>query len=92
MLRSVSNYGTGKSTSAEMIARDRGADFDDIHFVRVNGSQFGDVRKSSLLQNAMQWGIINHKTPVLIVDEVDVLSKESQIGYAHSSTLGSIVR
>ena len=72
-------YGTGKSTAAEMIARDRGADFDDIHFVRLNGSQFGDVRKSSLLQNAMQWGIINYKTPVLIVDEVDVLSKESQI-------------
>ena len=72
-------YGTGKSTAAEMIARDRGVNFDDIHFVRVNGSQFGDLRKSSLLQNAMQWGTISNKTPVLIVDEVDVLSNESQI-------------
>ena len=27
----------------------------------------------------MQWGVINHQTPVLIVDEVDVLSKENQL-------------
>ena len=28
----------------------------------------------------MQWGVINHPTPVLIIDEVDVLTKEQQLG------------
>lgn len=72
-------YGTGKSTAVEMIARDRGATKSDIHYVQVNGSHFNDVRKSGVLQNAMQWGIINHQTPVLIVDEVDVISKDNQL-------------
>lgn len=72
-------YGTGKSTAVELIARDRGAAKSDIHYVQVNGSQFADIRKSSILVNAMQWGVINHQTPVLIVDEVDVLSKENQL-------------
>ncbi|WP_391481676.1 ATP-binding protein [Nereida sp. NH-UV-3] len=72
-------YGTGKSTAVELIAHDRGAAKSDIHYVHANGSQFGELRKSSLLLNAMQWGVINHQTPVLIVDEVDVLSKENQL-------------
>ena len=72
-------YGTGKSTAVELIARDRGAAKSDIHYVHTNGSQFADVRKSSMLVNAMQWGVINHQTPVLIVDEVDVLSKDNQL-------------
>lgn len=72
-------YGTGKSTAIELIARDRGAAKSDIHYVHANGSQFSELRKSSLLLNAMQWGVINHQTPVLIVDEVDVLSKENQL-------------
>ena len=72
-------YGTGKSTAVELIARDRGAAKSDIHYVHTNGSQFADVRKSSMLVNAMQWGVINHQTPVLIVDEVDILSKENQL-------------
>jgi replication-associated recombination protein RarA len=72
-------YGTGKSTAVELIARDRGAAKSDIHYVQINGSQFADVRKSSMLVNAMQWGVINHQTPVLIVDEVDILSKENQL-------------
>ena len=72
-------YGTGKSTAVELIARDRGAAKSDIHYVHTNGSQFSELRKSSLLLNAMQWGVINHQTPVLIVDEVDVLSKENQL-------------
>ena len=72
-------YGTGKSTAVELIARDRGAAKSDIHYVQVNGSQFADVRKSSMLINAMQWGVINHQTPVLIFDEVDILSKENQL-------------
>ena len=72
-------YGTGKSTAVELIARDRGAAKSDIHYVHTNGSQFGELRKSSMLVNAMQWGVINHQTPVLIVDEVDILSKENQL-------------
>ena len=72
-------YGTGKSTAVELIARDRGAAKSDIHYVKVNGSQFADIRKNSTLVNAMQWGVINHQTPVLIVDEVDILSKENQL-------------
>ena len=72
-------YGTGKSTAVELIARDRGAAKSDIHYVQTNGSQFGELRKSSMLVNAMQWGVINHQTPVLIVDEVDILSKENQL-------------
>jgi replication-associated recombination protein RarA len=72
-------YGTGKSTAVELIARDRGAAKSDIHFVHTNGSQFGELRKSSMLINAMQWGVINHQTPVLVVDEVDILSKENQL-------------
>ena len=72
-------YGTGKSTAVELIARDRGAAKSNIHFVHTNGSQFADVRKSSMLVNAMQWGVINHQTPVLIVDEVDIPSKENQL-------------
>lgn len=72
-------YGTGKSTAVELIARDRGAAKSDIHYVHTNGSQFADIRKSSMLVNAMQWGVINHQTPVLIVDEVDILSKENQL-------------
>ena len=72
-------YGTGKSTAVELIARDRGAAKSDIHYVQTNGSQFGELRKSSTLVNAMQWGVINHQTPVLIVDEVDILSKENQL-------------
>ena len=72
-------YGTGKSTAVELIARDRGAAKSDIHYVRVNGSQFAEIRKSSTLINAMLWGVINHLTPVLIVDEVDMLSKENQL-------------
>ena len=72
-------YGTGKSTAIELIAHDRGAAKSDIHYVHANGSQFSELRKSSLLLNAMQWGVINHQTPVLIVDEVDVLSKENQL-------------
>ena len=72
-------YGTGKSTAVEMIARDRGATKSDIHYVHINGSQFNDVRKNGLLHNAMQWGVINHQTPVLIVDEADVLSKDNQL-------------
>ena len=72
-------YGTGKSTAVELIARDRGAAKSDIHYVHTNGSQFGELRKSSMLVNAMQWGVINHQTPVLIVDGVDVLSKENQL-------------
>ena len=69
----------GKSTAVELIARDRGAAKSDIHYVHTNGSQFGELRKSSMLVNAMQWGVINHQTPVLIVDEVDILSKENQL-------------
>ena len=72
-------YGTGKSTAVELIARDRGAAKSDIHYVHTNGSQFGELRKSSMLVNAMQWGVINHQTPALIVDEVDILSKENQL-------------
>jgi replication-associated recombination protein RarA len=72
-------YGTGKSTAVELIARDRGAAKSDIHYVRVNGSQFAEIRKSSTLVNAMLWGVINPLTPVLIVDEVDMLSKENQL-------------
>ena len=72
-------YGTGKSTAVELIARDRGAAKSDIHYVHTNGSQFGELRKSSMLVNAMQWGVINHQTPVLIVDEVDIPSKENQL-------------
>ena len=72
-------YGTGKSTAVELIARDRGAAKSDIHYVHTNGSQFGELRKSSMLVNAMQWGVINHQTPVLIVDEVDIISKENQL-------------
>ena len=72
-------YGTGKSTAVEMIARDRGAAKSDIHYIHINGSQFNDIRKNGLLHNAMQWGVINHQTPVLILDEVDVLSKDSQL-------------
>ena len=72
-------YGTGKSTAVEMIARDRGATKSDIHYVQVNGSHFNDVRKSGVLQNSMQWGIINHQTPVLVVDEVDIISKDNQL-------------
>ena len=72
-------YGTGKSTAVELIARDRGAAKSDIHYVHTNGSQFGEFRKISMLVNAMQWGVINHQTPVLIVDEVDILSKENQL-------------
>jgi replication-associated recombination protein RarA len=72
-------YGTGKSTAVELIARDRGSAKSDIHYVPVNGSQFSELRKSSMLVNAMQWGVINHQTPVLIVDEVDILSKENQL-------------
>ena len=72
-------YGTGKSTAVELIARDRGAAKSDIHYVHTNGSQFRELRKSSMLINAMQWGAINHQTPVLIVDEVDILSKENQL-------------
>jgi replication-associated recombination protein RarA len=72
-------YGTGKSTAVELIARDRGSAKSDIHYVQVNGSQFSELRKSSMLVNAMQWGVINHQTPVLIVDEVDILSKENQL-------------
>ena len=85
-------YGTGKSTAIELIAHDRGAAKSDIHYVHANGSQFSELRKSSLLLNAMQWGVINHQTPVLIVDEVDVLSKENQRGCVHSSMTGSIAR
>jgi replication-associated recombination protein RarA len=47
--------------------------------VYTNGSQFGELRKSSMLINAVQSGVINHQTPVLIVDEVDVLSKDNQL-------------
>jgi hypothetical protein len=63
----------------ELIARDRGATKSDIHYVYTNGSQFGELRKSSMLINAVQSGVINHQTPVLIVDEVDVLSKDNQL-------------
>ena len=73
-------YGTGKSTAVELIARDRGAAKSDIHYVHTNGSQFGELRKNAILNNAMQWGVINHQTPVLIIDEVDVLTKEQQLG------------
>ena len=73
-------YGTGKSTAVELIARDRGAAKADIHYVHTNGSQFGELRKNAILNNAMQWGVINHQTPVLIIDEVDVLTKEQQLG------------
>ena len=73
-------YGTGKSTAVELIARDRGAAKSDIHYVHTNGSQFGELRKNAVLNNAMQWGVINHQTPVLIIDEVDVLTKEQQLG------------
>ena len=73
-------YGTGKSTEVELIARDRGAAKADIHYVHTNGSQFGELRKNAILNNAMQWGVINHQTPVLIIDEVDVLTKEQQLG------------
>ena len=73
-------YGTGKSTAVELIARDRGAAKSDIHYVHTNGSQFGELRKNAILNNAMQWGAINHQTPVLIIDEVDVLTKEQQLG------------
>ena len=73
-------YGTGKSTAVELIARDRGAAKVDIHYVHTNGSQFGELRKNAILNNAMQWGVINHQTPVLIIDEVDVLTKEQQLG------------
>jgi hypothetical protein len=62
-----------------LIASDRGAAKSDIHYVHTNSSQFGELRKSSMLINAMQWGVINHLTPVLIVDEVDILSKENQL-------------
>ena len=72
-------YGTGKSTAVELIARDRGAAKSDIHYVQINGSQFAEIRKSSTLVNAMLWGVINHLTPVLIVDKVDMLSKENQL-------------
>jgi replication-associated recombination protein RarA len=73
-------YGTGKSTAVELIARDRGAAKSDIHYVHTNGSQFGELRKNAILNNDMQWGVINHQTPVLIIDEVDVLTKEQQLG------------
>ena len=73
-------YGTGKSTAVELIARDRGAAKADIHYVHTNGSQFGELRKNAILNNAMQWGVINHQTPVRIIDEVDVLTKEQQLG------------
>ena len=73
-------YGTGKSTAVKLIARDRGAAKSDIHYVHTNGSQFGELRKNAILNNAMQWGAINHQTPVLIIDEVDVLTKEQQLG------------
>ena len=73
-------YGTSKSTAVELIARDRGAAKTDIHYVYTNGSQFGELRKNAILNNAMQWGAINHQTPVLIIDEVDVLTKEQQLG------------
>jgi len=72
-------YGTGKSTAVEMIARDRGATKSDIHYVHINGSQFDNIRKNGLLHNAMQWGVINNQTPVLIVDEADVLSKDNHL-------------
>mgnify|MGYP002822751672 CR=1 FL=1 len=36
------------------------------------------AKRSSLL-NTMQWGAINYQTLVLIVDKVDVLSKDNQL-------------
>ena len=74
-------YWTGKSTAVEMIAGDRGATKSDIHYVHINSSQFDNIRKIGLLHSAMQWGVINHQTPVLIVDEADVPSKDSQLWF-----------